>query len=133
MKILIIILLLSSGSCFSKVLNAYSCGSYAEAESCSMSCTRMNMSIDFLINKNLNSVLRRIYIGGDFMSSDVYKNCVIFDENNWDCSDEPLWIREGKWLVYNINKMSNGIYSSGVYTSKETKYSKSSLGASCAK
>ena len=59
------------------------------------------------------------------------KNCTIFDENNWDCSEEPFWVERKKWFVYHEVKMNNGFYVHGSYTSKETKLQ--SQGGSCAK
>ena len=128
-------------SCYSKVLTVYYCNNFSDAESCSANCSnapknlkfdaRYEQKLEFLINEKLNSVMMKTYFGGKFNDSRILKNCNIFNENNWDCSEKPIWVEKSKWFVHEEVKMNNGFYVYGMYTSKESKSNSSS--ATCAK
>jgi len=128
-------------SVFSKTLTVYFCNTFADAEACSANCSKsikglsydpkFEQKLEFLVSEKSKSVMVKTYFGGKFNDSRVMKNCTIFDENNWDCSEEPTWVESAKWLVYQESKMNNGFYVNGLYNSKETKYK--SMSASCAK
>jgi hypothetical protein len=132
---------LIGASCFSKTLTVHYCNNFAEAEVCSTNCRnapkglkfdpKHQQKLEFLLNKYSRSIMVKTYFGDIFSNSRVMKNCNILDENNWDCSEEPLWIAKGPWMLYDVQRMNNGFYVHGQYTSKETKYNSSS--ASCAK
>lgn len=98
-------------------LDVYICKRPVDAESCSKGCVRMEggMQEDYLINKADKSVMRRTYFPGSPPTSEVFKNCTIFDDKNWDCSLEPTWT--GKWHTYAVYKMTNGLYVQQLYTS----------------
>lgn len=102
-------------------LTMYECDNHLAAESCGGFCTKVadnlnleSYQVDFLINKNSNAVMIRTYIGKSEPTGTVHKNCTIFDDKNWDCSDEPVWT--GKWYVYSTYKMVGGTYISQLYT-----------------
>ena len=132
---------LFAASCFSKTLTVYYCNTFSDAEACSANCSKTEKGItydpkyeqklEFLISKESKSVMVKTYFGGRFSASRIMKNCTIFDENNWDCSDEPFWVEEAKWYAHIEEKMHNGFYVQGVYNSKNTKF-KSKIGV-CAK
>ena len=142
MKIAIFLIFSLFGtSCFSKALTVYFCNTFAEAEACSATCSitpkgykydpKFVQKMEFLINEKSQSVLEKTYIGSKLVGSSVMKNCTIFDANNWDCSQEPIWVESAKWSVHQEFKMNNGQYAYGLYNSKETKYK--SMSAVCAK
>jgi hypothetical protein len=127
---------------FAKKLDVYYCKSLADAESCSANCKNTLLKdqkynsndaqrVEFFVNEKNNTVLEKTYFGEKLSSSRIEKNCRIFDKNNWDCSDEPIWIAERKWFVIQTDKMIDGIYINGLRTSKETIHT--SISASCAK
>lgn len=140
-SVFFLILFLFGTSSYSKPLTVYFCGSFAEAEACSASCSitpkgykydpNYVQGLEFLISEKSKSVMIKTYFGNKFNDSRVMKNCTIFDENNWDCSEEPIWVESNKWFVYQEIKMNNGHYVNGLYNSKETKYK--SMSAVCAK
>lgn len=103
-----------------KLLTMYGCESHFAAEDCGGTCKQAEIlgeswQADFLVDKKNNAVMKRTYIGTSTPTGDIFKNCTIFDDKNWDCSAEPYWT--GKWLVYNNYKMVNGIYVQQFYTS----------------
>ncbi len=55
---------------------------------CDDSCIKQAVKISYLINKEEKSVMGKSYIDGKNTYSHVRKNCVIFNEQNWDCSTE---------------------------------------------
>ncbi len=142
MKVAIFFLFaLFGASCFAKPLTVFYCNTFADAEACSANCSKTSkgqafdpkfeQKLEFLINEKSKSVMEKTYFGGKFNNSRVMKNCTIFDENNWDCSAEPIWVDSNKWFVHQEIKMNNGHYVNGLYNSKETKYK--SMSAACAK
>ena len=100
------------------LLDVHACKMPIDAEFCEKGCVRMEsgMKEDYLVNKADRSVMRRTYFRGSPPTSQVLKNCTIFDDKNWDCSPESTWT--GKWYVYAVYKMTNGLYVQQLYTSQ---------------
>jgi hypothetical protein len=74
------------------------CSDAASAQVCSVKCDDIsvpNIHKDFLIDKKTSSVMSRALVtkdqqgvrGGTVLSSEVYRNCSIFNDKNWDCSE----------------------------------------------
>ena len=131
--------LLSNNSALAKQLRIYYCKNFIDAESCS-SCspdlspwnipTKSVQTVEFEINEKKKMVLHKTFFDGKLHSSDILENCKIFDKNNWDCT-ESLYIPNGPWYMYTVNKMTNETWTWGTYTSKETKFN--ATNGSCAK
>ena len=66
-------------------------------------------------------VLVKFYSKGIFSSSYVEENCKIFNDKNWDCSTS-MFIRNGPWTTHQVNRMTDGIWTQGGYTSPATKF-----------
>ena len=121
---------------YAKKLVMLSCDRFTDAESCSQNCSPLLYgspfgAVDFEINEKSSMVFVKIYEKGSLSHSFVKENCKIFNKENWDCS-ESIFIPKGPWTVFLINKMADGIWTQGQYTSKETKFT-SILGGVCAK
>lgn len=74
------------------------CPDAASAQVCSTKCDAIgvpNIHEDFLIDKKTSTVMSRGLVTkdqngvrrGTVLSSEVYKNCSIFNDKNWDCSE----------------------------------------------
>lgn len=133
---------LFASNSYAKKLNVYYCESISAAAGCAKGCKNTTLDgqkfdpaeaqrMEFQINQKNGSVLVKTFFGNKFSESRVDKNCQIFDTNNWDCSEEPFWVPQGKWFVIQTNKMVDGVYMHGIHTTKEGIYSKTF--ASCAK
>jgi len=84
----------------SKQKTMYACPSNSDVQSCSSKCKRYPESTSvFMVDKQINSVMKKNYQNQNFQSSSVYKNCRIFDMNNWECIDG-----------YQSDSMVDGIY-----------------------
>ncbi len=110
-----------SANAISQTHTIYICESHHVASACAGGCEKADIlgnpwRADFLVDRKTNSVMMRDYVGSGAPDAQVYKNCTIFDKNNWDCSEEPLWT--GKWYVFLNKKMVNGVYAEQTYTSR---------------
>jgi hypothetical protein len=87
-----------------KQLKVYRCNSPDDAERCSVNCQyEPGIAIEFLVEKQKNLVMRKVYEKSQYVSSSIMKNCSIFDESNWDCSRV-----DGRAKF--AQKMTSGIY-----------------------
>jgi len=88
-------------------LAVYTCDPSYAAESCNNGCVlEKDFKYSFLINKEEKSVLHISYFEGD-QGALTHKNCTIFDNKNWDCSEFDTLPH------VSINKkflMANGIF-----------------------
>jgi hypothetical protein len=84
------------------------CPDAASAQVCSTKCDDIgvtNTHKDFLIDRKTSSVMSRTLVtkdqkgvrGGTVISSEIYRNCSIFNDKNWDCSEskEDAYFSEG--------------------------------------
>jgi len=133
------ITLVTSINIYSKQLDLYKCEKLSVAENCTHGCSPLLFGgpfgrVDFEVNDKNKMVLVKYYRGGNLAHTYVLENCKIFNTKNWDCSDS-MFIQKGPWTVFNINKMSDGIWTNGTYTSssKINKETASTLGGTCAK
>ena len=110
--------------CEEKKYNLYSCEGGSFSEQCSQQCKiKKDFESQFLIDKSSNSISEIIFYKGKKSGSITTKNCIIFDEKNWDCSSENIDVSTKK-----TTKMANGIYSD--YTTYGSKTSDEGI---CAK
>jgi hypothetical protein len=92
-KVILITLILCSlnshsESVSSKNKTIYLCPDIHAVESCSNQCEFVQKSsVVFLIDKQINTVLKKSYFDNNFQSSAFYRDCRIFDTNNWECKD----------------------------------------------
>jgi len=78
----------------------HSCPTSFDVKSCSSNCVRFDSSTSiFLVDKSINSVLVKNYQDKKLQSSSFFKNCRIFNGNNWECIDG-----------YQSDSMVDGIY-----------------------
>jgi hypothetical protein len=122
-KILAIALIITCTSTpsFAKKLDMYECQNLLDAEKCT-TCKKQPSFLytkwEFKINERNQSVLRTIYYKDQSPKNDIFPNCIIFDENNWECNSIQ------KLNYRNVNtefKMLNGIFSEGIYSSFTSK------------
>jgi hypothetical protein len=69
-----------------KIYSNYKCPD-GKIPSCD-DCTKQSSKITYLLNKDEKSVMSKLYVDGKNTYTYTRKNCVIFNENNWDCSTE---------------------------------------------
>ena len=115
-----------------RLLDTYQCPSALAAGTCSKNCERIGDSKkSFRVNKEEKAIQEIDYVGKNIqISSRVWKNCIIFDEKNWDCSKE-----EGDKKTYDVRhfvKMTNGFYSN-VYYRFDPESKDRTVAAECAK
>jgi hypothetical protein len=93
-----------------KLLDFYICKDELSANRCQRDCEKSKEEKrSFKTNKDEKAVLEVDYKGQDKVASRVWKSCVIFDEQNWDCSSYVIDHTPG----YNVNKkfkMINGVF-----------------------
>ena len=120
----------SISSSAEKILDVYDC-KYEEAVSaCGQFCeSRQGSKKKFRINKEERAVLHVSYLNGKQSSSDTMRKCIIFDEQNWDCSWEHTLSHSGVMLI-KTQKMTDGIF---VSFAKSIPESKKDTFYSCAK
>lgn len=51
-------------------------------------CIDQSKKLAFLFNKDEKSVMSKLYVDGKNTYTYTRRNCVIFNEDNWDCSTE---------------------------------------------
>jgi hypothetical protein len=109
--IIIILLFISLISCGKQEkLSVYSCNENYNAQACNVGCQKeKGMHLSFLVNREERSVLQVVYWDGVQEGSIVHKNCTIFENDSWDCSDQT----EFPYTFWNTTtKMTKGIFSS---------------------
>jgi hypothetical protein len=91
-------------------LNVYYCKINFDAQSCNDKCEiDKGNHLSFLVNREERSVLQVVYWDGVQEGSIVHKNCTIFENDSWDCSDQT----EFPYNFWNTTtKMTKGIFSS---------------------
>jgi hypothetical protein len=90
-------------------LNVYYCDMTDNAFACQEGCTiDREMKYSFHVNKEDKSVLQIVYSDGVQIGSITHKNCTIFSNENWDCSEFNTFTNVTQ--DYHT-KMANGIYS----------------------
>lgn len=89
-------------------LNVYFCNRNYDAQSCSVDCEiEKGNKYSFLVNREERSVLQVVYWDGVQEGSIVHKNCTIFENDSWDCSEQ----RELPYVFSNTTtKMTKGIF-----------------------
>jgi hypothetical protein len=97
-----------------KIYTTYKCpdGKIPSCEDCIKQSTQMT----FLLNKEEKSVMGKSYIDGKNTFTFTRKNCVIFDERNWDCSNEQ---KTSPFKLITKDFMSDGIHRFYIQTFNE--------------
>ena len=94
-----------------RLLDFYICKDELSANKCQKECEKSKEEKrSYKTNKEEKAVLEVDYKGQDKVASRVWKSCVIFDEQNWDCSSYIIDYYPG---VYNLNrkfKMVGGVF-----------------------
>lgn len=117
-----------------KKLNVYRCEYKDYADTCNTNCKiAKDFKYSFLVNKDEKSVFQVIYDEGEQSGSRTHKNCTIFSETNWDCSETTVLNGEAH---KDTKKMANGIFVSHYEISNLYTFKTRNLGsaeATCAK
>lgn len=89
-------------------LNVYYCNRNFDAQSCSVECEiEKGNKYSFLVNREERSVLQVVYWNDVQEGSRVHKNCTIFENDSWDCSERT----ELPYVFSNTTtKMTKGIF-----------------------
>ena len=131
-RIFICTFMLFTSISYAKRLDIYECANLMDAESCS-ACKKMPSFAftgwEFKINEKTGNVLRTIYYKDQKPKNDIFSNCKIFDENNWECNTTVTVPTNG--MILNTDfKMLNGIFSTGTYSPYSPRFSKLEPGSS---
>ena len=109
-RIFVLLSILFITACGEDKKTAYECIPKDSANSCNKDCTNsadINIQYSFMPNKEKNIVLKKIFLDGKIVTSNVLENCKIFDDKNWDWSSTT----NIEYLISeNIEKMNDGIY-----------------------
>jgi hypothetical protein len=89
-------------------IQTYSCPSKFDANQCSDGCIKeKGGEYSFLVNTSERSVLNVVYMDGEQLGALTYKDCVIFDKLNWDCSKTTDL---SDIFISHTVKMTNGVF-----------------------
>jgi hypothetical protein len=92
-------------------LTVYHCKNN-ESFNCGKDCTKTDAKVEFLLNKDDKTILRKMYLDGRVDSS-VFQKCKIFNDKNWDCSERSETSSKGRIVISNnSDKMVDGVYQS---------------------
>lgn len=87
------------------------CKIYSDAYSCENTCVQSDgenkITREFKVSQKEKSVLSIRLRNGVQDDSSIFKGCTIFDDKNWDCSEEKSL---DSYIKKETNRMSNGIY-----------------------
>lgn len=111
-----------------KMYSMYKCQDGA-VPACDDTCIKQPVKISYLINKEEKSVMGKSYIDGKNTYSHVRKNCIIFDENNWDCSTEE----KTPPFITVKDMMSDGVHKFYIQTINMNTKNLNIVNASCTK
>lgn len=105
---------------FDRKLKVFQCTSSKDAYSCSESCEKTNVEVDFTVDKQANKVMMNIYSDGKDDRSVMLENCFVFDNKNFKCGDgikslgsgfssfEDRTLKNGKYVsVYSLTPSSS--------------------------
>jgi hypothetical protein len=90
-------------------LKMSSCKNFSDIESCSKNCVveKEKLTVSFIVDKEKNIVMRKVFANGNFQTSLTLQNCRIFDDKNWDCSESKSFVNAE---IVTTEKMTNGVY-----------------------
>lgn len=71
-------------------LEYYRCKNSISAQNCS-NCKPTGQKFKFLIDKNQNSVLQKVWIKTKLVNSEYLKDCKVTNSNNWICKRELIF------------------------------------------
>jgi hypothetical protein len=105
----LIILVLPLFSCSKNgKLSVYSCPNQFNAIGCDMGCNlEKDMQFSFVVSKEERSVLQIVFWDEKQSGSITHKNCTVFDNLNWDCSE----FKQFEYVTEDSEtKMANGVF-----------------------
>ena len=91
-------------------------------------CVKQPTKLMFLLNKEEKSVMGKSYADGKNINIFTRKNCVIFNDKNWDCSTEQ---KTPPFLIVK-DFMSDGVHKFYIQTFNEKNATTNISLASCA-
>ena len=110
-KLLVLLSIFIITGCGDGYVSISQCSTRGDFYVCSNKCTKTSLEVKFLIDKSNGNVMQTYRnIENSDVSSRVKSSCKIFDNKNWDCSDEL--IGDAKHMMQSVDKMSNGKYAS---------------------
>ena len=91
-------------------LDIFSCEYLHAARSCDSSCVlQKDMKQSIVVNASEKSVMQIVFFEGRQTGAITYKDCIVFNERNWDCSSVTDFPHV---YVSKHNMMANGTWSS---------------------
>jgi hypothetical protein len=104
-SLFIFFLVLVSNYSFSEKLKIRYCEKKEDLYRCAENCkedSKLNLWVEFLSNKENKEILAKYYLPKNkFSYSQIYNNCSIFDNKNWNCELQSS---------QNITQMNDGVY-----------------------
>lgn len=70
------------------LMSIYRCEEHASAHSCENCTIDKKFKLQFIVNSENSSIMEIVFYDGLQTGSITYKECTIFNNNNWDCSDD---------------------------------------------
>jgi len=108
-NILVLLTVFIITGCGDSYVSLSQCPRRNDFDTCSNKCKTTSLEVKFLIDKSNGNVMQTFRnIENSAVSSRVKSSCKIFDNKNWDCSDEL--VGDTKHMVQSVDKMVNGKY-----------------------
>ena len=114
---------------FDGKLDLYKCSSTVAANACDGGCQKMNEAkVKFKVDIKQKAVLASYYQNGNQVSSSIFDDCKIFNDQNWVCSngDQTVGITAEQ-------KMVNGVFTNTLIMLPLNSRAKIESSGSCAK
>ena len=82
----------------------------SDARSCHRSCKKTGVKVSFRTKDN--TVMQILKVDGKTQGQTIWKNCTVFDDENWNCDtqEEPEVSGSTEVRPYEHNNMTNGKY-----------------------
>ena len=89
-------------------LSVFSCPNQFDATQCDKGCKlERDMKFSFVVSKEERSVLQIVFWDEKQSGSITHKNCTVFDNLNWDCSE----FKQFEYVTEDSEtKMANGVF-----------------------
>jgi hypothetical protein len=77
-------------------------------QGCTTECTKQNRQALFLVDKKKSIIKMNVYENGSLARSILFEKCkAIFNDENWDCSDETQF---NTGIIKHTKQMNDSIY-----------------------
>ena len=115
-QLLLLSLLLFSVNGYAKEYTMHNCDkdkpNLSDARSCHKSCKKTEIKVSYRTKGN--TVMQIVKINGETQGQTIWKNCTVFDDENWNCDtrEEPIFSEKASSEVqfFENNNMTNGKY-----------------------